>query len=38
MKGKNRLKAMAVSIKKGVVGFADSDDDAIALLLSEDDD
>jgi hypothetical protein len=38
IKGKDGLRAMAISNKKGVVGYADRDDDAIGLLLSEDDD
>jgi len=38
LKAKGGLKAMATSLKKGVVGYTDSDDDAIALLLSEEDD
>jgi len=38
IKGKDGLRAMAYSFKKGIVGFADNDDDAIALLLNDDDD
>jgi len=38
IKGRDGLRAMAISNKKGVVGFADNDDDAIALLLNDDDD
>jgi len=38
IKGKNGTRAIAISNKKGVVGSADRDDDAIALLLNDDDD
>jgi hypothetical protein len=38
IKGKDGLRAMAYSFKKGIVGYADNDDDAIALLLNDDDD
>jgi len=38
IKGRDGLRAMAYSFKKGIVGYADNDDDAIALLLNDDDD
>jgi hypothetical protein len=38
IKGKGGIRAMANSFKKGIVGYADNDDDAIALLLNDDDD
>ncbi len=37
IKGKNGIRAMANSFKKGIVGYADNDDDAIGLLLNDDD-
>jgi transcription antitermination factor NusA-like protein len=38
IKGKGGIRATAISNKKGIVGFADRDDDAIGLLLNDDDD
>ena len=38
IKGKDGIRATAISRKKGIIGYADNDDDAIGLLLSEDDD
>ena len=38
IKGKGGIRATAISRKKGIIGYADNDDDAIGLLLSEDDD
>ena len=38
IKGKNGTRAIAISNKKGIVGSADRDDDAIGLLLNDDDD
>ncbi|MEO0239568.1 MAG: hypothetical protein ABIM45_06580 [candidate division WOR-3 bacterium] len=38
IKGKGGLRATAYSFKKGIVGYADRDDDAIGLLLNDDDD
>jgi len=38
IKGKGGIRATAISRKKGIVGFADRDDDAIGLLLSDDED
>ena len=38
IKGKGGIRATAYSFKKGIVGYADRDDDAIGLLLNDDDD
>jgi transcription antitermination factor NusA-like protein len=38
IKGKNGIRATAISNKKGIIGYADNDDDAIGLLLNDDDD
>jgi len=37
VKGKDGIRAMANSFKKGIVGYADNGDDAIAMLLDDDD-